>query len=70
LAHRHDAVIYHMPLRMRWRPAAMARLRLLPIGWIVLNVVFLYDITVRPGQFDIAASPSPGSPPTAVSRRC
>jgi len=26
---------------------------LLPIGWIVLNVVFLYDITVRTGQFDI-----------------
>jgi lactate permease len=26
---------------------------LLPIGWIVLNVVFLYDVTVETGQFEI-----------------
>ena len=26
---------------------------LLPIGWIVLNAVFLYHLTVRTGQFDI-----------------
>jgi len=26
---------------------------LLPIGWIVLNAVFLYNLTVRTGQFDV-----------------
>ncbi len=26
---------------------------LLPVGWIVLNVVFLYQVTVRTGQFEI-----------------
>jgi lactate permease len=26
---------------------------LLPIGWIVLNAVFLYHLTVRTGQFDV-----------------
>src|SRR5213078_2493846 len=26
---------------------------LLPIGWIVLNAIFVYDITVHTGQFEI-----------------
>jgi lactate permease len=26
---------------------------LLPIGWIILNVIFLYQLTERKGQFAI-----------------
>src|SRR6188768_3625824 len=29
---------------------------LLPIGWIILNAVFLYNLTVHTGQFDIVKS--------------
>jgi lactate permease len=29
---------------------------LLPIGWIVLNAVFLYNLTVRTGQFEVVKS--------------
>src|SRR5678815_1469623 len=28
----------------------------LPIGWIILNAVFLYNLTVHTGQFDIVKS--------------
>ena len=26
---------------------------LFPIGWVVLNAIFIYDVTVKTGQFDI-----------------
>ena len=28
----------------------------LPIGWIILNAVFLYNLTVETGQFEIVKS--------------
>ena len=46
--------VYHMPSEMALAAASYGALYgFLPIGWIVLNVVFLYDITVRTGQFEI-----------------
>lgn len=46
--------VYHMPAELALAAAAYGALYgFLPIGWIVLNVVFLYDITVKTGQFDI-----------------
>ncbi|MDZ4803151.1 MAG: lactate permease LctP family transporter [Bryobacteraceae bacterium] len=46
-------LVYHMPVRMALTAAGYGALYgLLPIGWIVLNVVFLYDITVQTGQFE------------------
>ncbi|MBL9216675.1 MAG: L-lactate permease [Opitutaceae bacterium] len=46
--------VYHMPPRMALAAAAYgACYGLLPIGWIVLNVIFLYQITVQTGQFEI-----------------
>ncbi len=46
--------VYHMPVRMALAASAYGALYgLLPIGWIVLHVIFLYDITVKTGQFDI-----------------
>jgi lactate permease len=47
-------LVYHMPLQMALAASVYGALYgLLPIGWIVLNVVFLYDITVQTGQFAI-----------------
>ena len=43
---------------------------LFPIGWIVLNAIFVYDITVRPGSSRSSRRPSPGWPATAASRSC
>lgn len=46
--------IYHMPAELAVAASLYGALYgLLPIGWIVLNVVFLYDITVKTGQFEI-----------------
>ncbi len=46
--------IYHMPPVLALSAAGYGALYgLLPIGWIVLNVVFLYQITVETGQFEI-----------------
>src|SRR5262245_22836135 len=43
---------------MPWRSAAAAAadgacFGLFPIGWIVLSAIFLYDLTVETGQFEI-----------------
>ncbi|MFZ5497321.1 MAG: L-lactate permease [Verrucomicrobiota bacterium] len=47
-------LVYRMPPQMALGAAAYGALYgLLPIGWIVLNVVFLYDLTVQTGQFEI-----------------
>lgn len=46
--------VYHMPAQLALAATAYgACYGLLPIGWIVLNVVFLYDITVKTGQFEV-----------------
>ena len=46
--------VYHMPPALAFAAAGYgACYGLLPIGWIVLNVVFLYQVTVETGQFEI-----------------
>jgi len=46
--------VYHMPPVLALCAAGYGALYgLLPIGWIVLNVVFLYDVTVETGQFEV-----------------
>ena len=46
--------VYHMPPVLAFSAAGYGALYgLLPIGWIVLNVVFLYQVTVETGQFEI-----------------
>ncbi|HVT73709.1 MAG TPA: L-lactate permease [Lacunisphaera sp.] len=46
--------IYHLPVRVAFAAAGYGALYgLLPIGWIILNVIFLYDIAVTTGQFEI-----------------
>lgn len=46
--------IYRMPMALAFGAAGYGAVYgLLPIGWIVLNVVFLYEVTVRTGQFEV-----------------
>jgi len=47
-------LVYGMPLRLAfWAAAYGAAFGLFPIGWIVLNAIFFYDVTVRSGKFEI-----------------
>ncbi len=47
-------LIYHMPVSLALASAANgAAYGLFPIGWIVLCAIFIYDITVETGQFEI-----------------
>jgi lactate permease len=45
--------VFHMPARAAFAAAIYgAAYGLLPIGWIVVTAVFLYNLTVRAGEFD------------------
>ena len=47
-------LIFGMPVRMiTWTAAYGSAYGLFPIGWIVLNVIFLYQLTKERGYFDI-----------------
>jgi lactate permease len=49
-----SVVVYGMPVSAAAATAVYgAAYGLLPIGWIILNAVFLYNLTVRTGQFEI-----------------
>jgi lactate permease len=46
--------VYRMPAGMAGMAAINGALYgLLPIGWIVLNAIFIYDITVKSGDFEV-----------------
>ena len=46
--------VYRMPAGMASMAAVHGALfGLLPIGWIVLNAIFIYDITVKSGDFEV-----------------
>jgi len=58
---------YHMPVRAAAATTAFgAAYGLFPIGWIILNLIFLYQLTVRKGLFEILrgslASLAPDAP--------
>ena len=45
---------FGMPAGMAFRTAGLgAAYGLFPIGWIILNVIFLYDLTVEKGHFKV-----------------
>lgn len=47
-------LVYKMPTGMAGMAAVHGALfGLLPIGWIVLNAIFIYDITVKSGDFEV-----------------
>ncbi|MBV9608888.1 MAG: L-lactate permease [Acidobacteria bacterium] len=46
--------IFHMPSRMAGATAVYGALYgLFPIGWIVLNVIFMYNLTLETGRFKV-----------------
>jgi lactate permease len=46
--------VYGMPAKMATMSAVNGALfGLLPIGWIILNAIFVYDISVKTGKFEI-----------------
>ncbi len=46
--------VFGMPVSLATAAAGYGALYgLFPIGWIVLNAIFIYDVTVKTGQFDI-----------------
>src|SRR5512147_1741528 len=46
--------VYGMPAKMAGATALYgAAFGLLPIGWIILNAIFIYDITVKTGKFEV-----------------
>ena len=47
-------MVFGMPASLATAAAGYGALYgLFPIGWIVLNAIFLYDVTVKTGQFEI-----------------
>lgn len=47
-------LVYHMPGSMAAAAAINgAAFGLFPIGWIVLNAIFVYDVAVETGQFEV-----------------
>ena len=47
-------LVFGMPLRLASLAAAYgAAFGLFPIGWIVLNALFIYEVTVETGQFEV-----------------
>jgi lactate permease len=52
-----SVVVFHMPIAMVSATAVYgAAYGFLPIGWIILNAVFLYNLTVVSGEFEIVKS--------------
>ena len=52
-----SVLVYGMPLPTAAATALYgAAYGFLPIGWIILNAVFLYNLTVETGQFDVVKS--------------
>src|SRR5689334_14271707 len=49
-----STIVYGMPIRTAAATTVYgAAYGFLPIGWIILNAVFLYNLTVQTGQFDV-----------------
>jgi lactate permease len=47
-------LVFGMPAQLATAAAGYGALYgLFPIGWIVLNAIFIFDVTVKTGQFDI-----------------
>src|SRR5436305_13197648 len=50
-------LVYGMPVKMALAAAADgAAFGLLPIGWIVFGAIFVYDVTVKSGDFEVLKS--------------
>src|SRR3977135_3372816 len=58
--------VYTMPVGMSVRASLLGVVvGFFPIGWIVLNVIFLYRITVETGRVELLQRAGGGRPPRA-----
>jgi len=49
--------VFHMPARLAATTAVYgAGYGLFPIGWIILNVIFMYQLTVESGRFKVCST--------------
>ena len=63
--------VFTMPANMSIRASLLGVVAgFFPIGWIVLNVIFLYQLTVATGQFELLNALSEVSPKIAVCNCC
>lgn len=63
--------VYTMPVGMSVRASLLGVVvGFFPIGWIVLNVIFLYRITVETGRSNCCSVRSAMSPPIAGCSSC
>jgi lactate permease len=63
-------LLFTMPTGMSLRATALGAVTgFFPIGWIVLNVIFLYRLTVETGARRCSGR-SAASPPTAACNSC
>src|SRR3954454_432230 len=50
-------LVYHMPVKLAAATTGYgAAYGLFPIGWIILNLIFLYQLTVEKGYFKVLRS--------------
>src|SRR5215210_465239 len=64
-------LVYGMPARLALAAAANgAAFGLLPIGWIILGAIFVYDITVKSGDFEVLKTTIAASRATGASNCC
>ena len=62
---------YGMPVEMAGKSALWGALfGLLPIGWIILNIIFLYLMTKESGLFEVLQDASPASPTIGACNCC
>ena len=62
---------FHMPARMAAATAVYGTAYgLFPIGWIVLNVIFMYQLTVDAGRFTCCSTALPASRKIAACNCC
>jgi lactate permease len=58
--------VYHMPAGMAAATTAFgAAYGLFPIGWLILNIMFLYQLTVKQGRFELLRHSLAGLAPDA-----
>jgi len=57
-----------MPFARRRRGGLRRDLRAVPIGWIVLNLIFLYQLTVERGWFRMMRATLGGIAPDRACR--
>ena len=66
-----SVLVYRMPVSAALSASALGMLTgLFPIGWIILTAVFLFNLTVESGQFEVIKSSISSLSQIVASRPC